>query len=138
MQSEILEILKTLADYAGLLLAAVSIIGTWLIWWHSRSKASKDEIANSVNLVKTELSGQINLVADVTNVHGNRLTKLETSLEHMPKHEDMEKLHDRISEVKNNTAKIATDVSAVTASVKAIARNVDLLNQHKMSGGGDD
>lgn len=134
----IFNILKAIADYAALALALASIIGTWVIWFSSRQKATKDEIKAGVDGVKTELSYRISSVTETANDHANRLTALETSFRHMPKHEDMEKLHVRISEVRKDTAKMAESLASATATLQAIEKNVDLLNRHRISGGGDD
>jgi len=65
------------------------------------------------------------------------LVGMKQKLDDAPNHDDLEKLHTRISEVKNSVSQIGREVSGTAATVNAIDRNMVLLNR-KLLGDGDD
>lgn len=69
---------------------------------------------------------QIDADVGAINLH---LVRLEGRIDAVPDHDDLEKLHTRISEVKNQVGAVGAEVSGTAASVRAIERNLELLNR---------
>lgn len=66
------------------------------------------------------------------------LVGLRTKLDAVPDHDDLEKLHARISDVRKQVDVIGREVSSTAATVAAIDRNVALLNRTLVGGNGSD
>ena len=66
--------------------------------------------------------------------HADRLTKVETTMENLPNHGNLEKLHARISNVGKDVSNLSATVAGIKEGVVGIKKVVDLLNEHHMRG----
>jgi len=76
------------------------------------------------------------------NDHGNRIVKLEAAVEHLPRrvasHEDVEGVHERVSDVRDELSKVATAVAGMAGSLNGIEKNIALLNRSEFTRERDD
>lgn len=67
--------------------------------------------------------------------HEVRIVRLEEYDQHAPNRDDIERLHSRVSNVKDAVGDVATTVGALAEAVGGLKKSVDLLNKHHMEGG---
>lgn len=67
-------------------------------------------------------------VDDETEKLGNRLTRLEAQMEHMPGHEDLGDIHSRVNET-------AQRLTSMEGELKQMNHTIHLMHQHLMNGG---
>lgn len=104
----------------GFLLQAIQLVGTiagfvWVII-SNRQKAN----ASAIETLRAE-------VDEDTEQLGNRLTRLEAQMEHMPGHEDLGEIHSRV----NETAQVATSMQG---ELKQMNNTMQLMHRHLLNG----
>lgn len=82
------------------------------VWLVNRTRVN----AARIRKIEDDIDGRL-------DGHEHRLTKVETAIEHGPKREDFGKIHKRLDEVANA-------VSRIEGENHAMARSLDLINQH--------
>lgn len=67
--------------------------------------------------------------AEMLADHEKSIVRIDETLSHAPGHDDLEKLHARISDVKTQVGNVKADVSHVKGVVDGMAGNVDLITK---------
>lgn len=105
-------------------LAAITIY----IWWVNRDRVTqsritqlKDDTAKTVGGIRQEI-GEL----------ATRLTRVEADCCHMPGHDDLGKIYERINGVSAEVADVSSEISEVSGEMKAMRRSLDLITQHLM------
>jgi hypothetical protein len=99
---------------------AIAVL-TFYAWTQIRAKVNKAEI----DALRTDHGRRL-------DTHGEKITRLEGRIDALPTHDDIDKLHGRVTDLVKSIDKVAIDVSAIGATVTAINNQVLLLNQHHM------
>lgn len=114
-------------EAAKFILEFVALVGAFLAWFYAwqaaRAKASRADVER----LRDDYGGRL-------NGHGERITRVEGRLDAMPTRDDIGKLHGRVDRLVESLGSVAQDVAAIGASVKAIERNVDLINRDRNGG----
>lgn len=108
---------KILFEGSGLLLSIIALAWTGYVYWVNRGRARKEQIDS--------LDG--------------RVTKLEESVKHAPGHADIQRMHDRVSEVNRNVSEVKSDVSSLSTAIGGLrdtvvnlGKTVQLLYDHEL------
>jgi DNA repair exonuclease SbcCD ATPase subunit len=104
----------------GFLLQAIQLVGTiagfvWVII-SNRQKAN----ASAIETLRAE-------VDEDTEQLGNRLTRLEAQMEHMPGHEDLGEIHSRVNET-------AQRLTSMEGELKQMNHTMQLMHRHLLNG----
>ena len=91
--------------------ALTAAVGIY-VWLVTRTRVN----AARIQRLEGEIDGRL-------DGHDQRLTRVESAVEHGPKREDFGKIHKRLDEVANA-------VSRIEGENHAMARSLDLINQH--------
>ncbi len=136
------DFLKIVIDAGALILSVIALGFGGYTWWSSRTRASKAETSEKFDGVHSRISKTEKAFQDVTGALGSRMARVEERLEHSPTHNDMEKLHSRVSEVRNALSNIAQQVASIGATVTAqaseherIGRQLQLLIDNELAEG---
>lgn len=107
------------------LIYKVGTVGV-LLWLAiaQRAAANKAEIDRVERTTGTAITGL-----------ENRVTHLEARAESGPTHDDLQKIHDRISKGNDLTSSLRADVSRLNEGMDNVKRALDLLNRTHMKGG---
>ena len=82
------------------------------VWLVNRTRVNASRIRKLEDDIDKRLDG-----------HDERLTRVESAIEHGPKREDFGRIYERLEDV-------AESVARIEGSEKAMARNIDLIHQH--------
>jgi hypothetical protein len=94
----------------------VGMIGVGIYaWYASRQKAT----AKAVEDLDRQINGRV-------DVHSDRITRAEITLEHLPTHKD-------ISEISTRIESMHGEISRMSGTVTGINRAVDLMNEHLLA-----
>jgi len=71
-------------------------------------------------------------LSEVISGHEIKIVTLSERMAAMPKHGDLEQIHDRISGVKDSVSDMRSDTSMLLEAVNGLKRSFDILNNHHM------
>lgn len=94
----------------------------------NKQKANTAAIEDLTRVTATAISDLRKDVDEETEKLGNRITKLETKLEHMPGHEDLGDIHSRVNEA-------AQRLTSMEGELKQMNNTMHLMHQHLMNRG---
>lgn len=97
----------------------VLVVGAWIYAWRIKHDRA--------------LLGKIDEQAALISDHEIKLVTLSERMAAMPKHGDLEQIHDRISGVKDSVGDVRNDTAALVEAVGGLKRSFDILNSHHMS-----
>lgn len=117
------EWLKVIADFAALILSAIALGGTFSIWRSNRKRDDSKDVETKMETLGSEISD----VEEKVIIVGDRVSKIETALEHLPDDDDIEKLHSRISEVKNSVTKVSNQTASTLGVIQGMAEGMKTL-----------
>lgn len=109
-------------EAARFLLELAALSGAFVAWFYAwqaaRAKASHAEVEKLRDDHGSRLTA-----------HGERLTRLESGVDAVPKRNDIEKLHARITELMKTSGEIGSDVASVAARIDGVEKLVDRLEK---------
>ena len=114
--TEIVTDYKAVAFWFDLIQVVIMAVIGLYAWLSNRHKAN----SSSIESIKMELSSELNEIDD-------RLIRVEKDVQHMPTHEDMSKIHQRVSET-------AQRLTAVEGELKQINNTMQLMHKHLLNG----
>lgn len=112
------------------LLFLMNALIVWIGWSMTQAMkgfATKDSVTDAKNEIETEQRAAE--ARSVQLIHGidKRVGALEERTKHMPSHDDLRRLHQRLDEINAGVNKLAGEVHG-------ISRSVGLINQHLLDG----
>lgn len=98
----------------------IQLIVGWLIWSLKSGFATKEELKD---------------VSDRLDEHDRHLDVIDTKLESSPDHDDLERIHMRIGDVKDTVTDIREKLGGVVSDVTSLKNSVMLLTRHELGEG---
>lgn len=99
---------------------------TIYVWWTNRSRATKsaiEEVDSKVTVIKRDLDVRLNKL-------DQRLSLTEQTIKHLPDHEDLGAIHEKVNEV-------ARTMSEMSGELRGMNRTLTLMNDYFINGGKD-
>lgn len=122
----------TWGDWLKLLHIAASIVGiavTVLLYLRTRSTKVIDDLRRALegsdSDLRTALDGHASEVATTLRDHGHRLSVLETTVRHMPRHNDL-------TEIRRELSVLNGSISAIEERSQSTQEMVRSIQQHLM------
>lgn len=119
-----LELMKVIADYASLLVSVTALLISLGFAFSNRGSARRKDverlIADGDDALEEDLE---KLRIQVTGID-SQVGQLAVQVRHLPSHDDLQKIHGRISEVKNSVSAVAQAVSGLSAASESTSRSL--------------
>ena len=80
------------------------------------------------------LAGRLNAVERDQADHDKRIAVMAAELEAAPGHEDLQRLHDRISKIGDQQSEMGRDIATALEGIRGIRTAVDRLHDHHLTG----
>jgi len=99
---------------------------TIYVWWKNRSTATKsaiEEVDSKVTVIKRDLDVRLNKL-------NQRVSLTEQNIKHLPDHEDLGAIHEKVNEV-------ARTMSEMSGELRGMNRTLTLMNDYFINGGKD-
>ena len=114
-----LELMKVVADYASLLVSVTALaisLGFAII---NRGRARREDVARMIADGDGALEEDLKeLRSKVTGIDG-QVGRLSEQVRHLPSHDDLQKIHERVSEVKSTVSAVAQAVAGLSAAANS-------------------
>src|SRR5262245_57184385 len=115
--------MQDIAPWVVTILVAVANIAFTVV--QTNKKASADSLNRELELIRTQISlsvGRVDIVED-------RVSRIETEMEHLPDKDSMHTLALQVSEQRSDIRALAQSVDNTRKSVEGIRKSVDALTQ---------
>ncbi|ANK79404.1 MAG: hypothetical protein TEF_00325 [Rhizobiales bacterium NRL2] len=130
-------------NWIPIIVPVITVIINMLVGWVAWSirTSAKQEMANvSANMteqlasvsssIRTELAEVSSEIKKSLDEHDKRLQELELRHQYAPGHEDLQRLHDRVSNVKDAVTAMASEVQGAHADIGGLKRLMEILVRH--------
>jgi predicted nucleic acid-binding Zn-ribbon protein len=99
--------IKVLIDAAALILSVAAMLFTYVVWRAGRGRARREELEEI----------------------RSKITQIEGDLSHAPSHQDLQRLHDRVSEVNRNVTTLGNSVAGLLKVVEGTSEGIHSLQR---------
>lgn len=124
-----MEFIDKLDGYWPIIILLLNAIAVWIAWSFRKTTVSPEAFGEFTASVHSAIE---KLDLDVRNNlsdHEKRITTVEANLKHSPTHEDIEKIHVRLSGISRSTSKVEGATNAMANQSALIYQH--LLDQNK-------
>jgi peptidoglycan hydrolase CwlO-like protein len=104
-------------DWLPMIIFTGNLVVAWVAW--SIRASARHEMTTVSSEIKKSLDD-----------HDKRLQELELRHQYAPGHEDLQRLHDRVSDVKDRVTDVATEVQGAHADISGLKRLMEILVRH--------
>jgi archaellum component FlaC len=83
-----------------------------------------------------EMKSRLDGHNDRLSQHKELITRIEGEFKHLPKHDDLEKIYERVNKVSGDMATIKADVAKISGAMPGIQHITDMINDFLIQQGG--
>lgn len=110
-------------EWLPLIIFIGNLVVAWVAW--SIRAQARQEMSAVSSEIKQSLDD-----------HDKRLQELELRHQYAPGHEDLQRLHDRVSDVKDKVTDVASELRGAHSDIAGLKRSMDILVRHHIPEGG--
>lgn len=108
-----MEFIDKLDGYWPVILLIINAVAFWVAWSFRKTTVSPEEFKNFSASVHSAIEKLDIDVRSSLSDHEKRITEVETHVKHTPTHDDIDKIHTRLSGISRSTSKVEGSVEAM-------------------------